>query len=130
MKGFISISLALIFVFQPFAKLYVWVSFELNREYFAQVLCVKRTIKNNTCQGTCQLNKKLQALENDKSDEPSETSSISYKIIDLLFWVDCPCLSLKPFVVLTINTDFFYRSIALQTYKGDIFAPPRLASSY
>lgn len=59
MKKIFLIVLLISMVLQGVNRGLVYVQFQLNRDYIAQNLCVKKEIKNNCCQGSCQLGKKL-----------------------------------------------------------------------
>jgi len=56
--------------FQTVATGIVYLRFELNRDYIAKNLCVKKEIKNNCCQGSCHLKKQLGA-EDKKERSPA-----------------------------------------------------------
>jgi len=47
----------------------IYVQFQLNREYIAKNLCIKKDIKNNCCQGSCQLSKRL-----GQQDDPQQNT--------------------------------------------------------
>jgi hypothetical protein len=42
-----------------FSQTAIVLAFQVNQKYVAEYLCVKRTVKNNCCQGKCYLNKKI-----------------------------------------------------------------------
>lgn len=69
LKNLLALILALLVLVQPFREIWIYVYFKINQDYIAKTLCVKREIKNNTCQGNCQLMKKLAKTE--KEENPS-----------------------------------------------------------
>ncbi len=94
--------LIVIILIQPFQKLWIVLSFEMNREYIAQNLCENKEDEDRKlaeleeikqmnkfaeqfglrCAGSCQLKKQLAEAENQQDDTP--VSSVKYTL-DLLF---------------------------------------------
>jgi len=58
---------------QNFSKILVYVDFELNREFIAKTLCVKKEIRSNNCNGKCHLKKQL-AKEEKKEQSPANSA--------------------------------------------------------
>lgn len=56
---------------QPMAKLFICINFGINRNFIANNLCEKKTIKNNKCKGKCHLRKQLKATDTDAKNEKS-----------------------------------------------------------
>ena len=71
MRQFQAIFLLLTIMFQSFFNLWIAVYWFSNQSYIATELCEKRQVKNNHCQGKCQLNKKL-AEANDTAPGKNE----------------------------------------------------------
>jgi hypothetical protein len=103
----------------------IYVSFKINQDTIAKTLCIKKEIKENTCQGKCQLKKALE-----KSDEEQQKQIPSF-------------LKNKAEVLYCHNQNFFdftapilfYQSQLQSTYKSTfyisseiqkIFRPPKL----
>ncbi|QNR23267.1 hypothetical protein [Croceimicrobium hydrocarbonivorans] len=61
----------------------VWMQFEVQQDYYATQLCVKKEIKDNDCQGHCQLKALLQA-----DDEPDKPALPEYREELSLFLTD------------------------------------------
>ncbi len=78
MKSWLVLLMAGVLLTQVSIKTIVWLHFQLNRPEIIAKLCQKRFEKVNTCQGKCQLNKKL------KSVEKSEEDTASFKQINNL----------------------------------------------
>ncbi len=53
---------------QNFSKVIIYANFELNKDYIAKNLCVKKDIPKNTCNGRCHLKKQLK--EEEKREQP------------------------------------------------------------
>lgn len=60
-----------LFSFQ-FSELLVFFSFKINQEYIAKNLCVEKDIEGSTCQGCCQLKKRLNEQEKQKKELPPQ----------------------------------------------------------
>lgn len=56
---------------QNFGKVFILVNFELNRNYIAKNLCVKKEDPHNCCKGKCYLKKQIE------QEEKKEKSPIS-----------------------------------------------------
>lgn len=81
MKKILSISLVLLILLQSFSKVWIIISFRINQEYIAKVLCVNRNKPEVLCSGKCILTKQLKADEGQtgkslpqKSKEQQETT--------------------------------------------------------
>jgi hypothetical protein len=116
--------LALLIFLQPFSKIWIVVSFKINQDKIAKTLCVKKEIKNNSCQGKCHLKKQL-----DKADEEEQKqapTNIKEKV-EVLY-----CQTQRPFDFL--KAVLFYENQTLGNYACDfysssfitnIFRPPK-----
>ncbi|WP_338760444.1 hypothetical protein WAF17_13625 [Bernardetia sp. ABR2-2B] len=91
--------LIIVILIQPFQKLWIVLSFEMNKEYIAQNLCENKEQEDKEleeakrvnefaekyglrCAGSCQLKKQLAEAEQKQDDVP--VSSVKYTL-DLLF---------------------------------------------
>ncbi len=61
-------------------KVYVFASWQINREYIAQTSCENRNNPNSNCAGSCQLVKQLEATE---GEEKPFTPPVSIEKIEL-----------------------------------------------
>lgn len=117
--------LVLLIFLQPFSKIWIVVSFKINQDSIAKTLCVKKEVKNNTCQGKCHLKKQL-----DKADEEEQKQSptIKKERLEVLY-----CYYKNPFNFLKYSVTYlsklnasyeneFYSS----SFAADIFHPPKL----
>lgn len=75
LKKFVVFVMLMAVVLQGVNRWAIYIQFQLNREYIAKNLCIKKEVKNNCCQGSCQLSKRL-----GEQDEPQQnTGSTSSK---------------------------------------------------
>ncbi len=72
MKFLISfILVCAIFSFQ-FSELLVLASFKINQDYIAKNLCIEKDVEGSTCQGCCQLKKKMHEQQEQKKELPPQ----------------------------------------------------------
>ncbi|WP_338793316.1 hypothetical protein [Bernardetia sp. MNP-M8] len=132
-----------IILIQPFQKLWIVLSFEMNREYIAQNLCenkeqedkkleklaeLKRANKfaeqfGLRCAGSCQLKKQLAEAENQQDNAP--VSSIKYTL-DLLFIEKLSSFILDNQLIVFENPipNGFYQGFDSSSNVYGIFRPP------
>jgi hypothetical protein len=58
------------FVLQLGSRLYVIVDFKLNQDYIAENLCEKKDEPESCCEGSCQLSKELNKIEESEEQGP------------------------------------------------------------
>jgi hypothetical protein len=104
----------------------VYIQFQLNKEFIAKNLCVKKAIKNNCCQGSCQLSKRLGEEKNPKNNssqtQPKEEQEQILYLQNIL-----PFLK----VIATddqINHSFHYSISFTEVEIKPLFHPPALIS--
>lgn len=124
MKKVTTYILTLLIFLQLFSKTWIVVSFKINQDKIAKTLCVKKEIKNNSCQGKCHLKKQLeQADEEEQKQAPTNTE----EKLEILY-----CQTHTSFSFL--KATFFCENQALRNYKydfysssfiTDIFRPPK-----
>jgi hypothetical protein len=110
---------------QPFSKIWIVVSFKFNQESIAKTLCVKKEIKNNTCQGKCHLKKQLdKAGEEEQKQAPTNTK----EKVEVLY-----CYTQTSFDFLKQTIFYEEKSLGnhnsgfyISSYIKDIFRPPKL----
>jgi hypothetical protein len=125
LKQVTTIILALLIFLQPFSKIWIVVSFKFNQESIAKTLCVKKEIKNNTCQGKCHLKKQLdKADEEEQKQTPTNTKE---KVEVLYYHLQTPFYFFKQTIFYekqslgNYNTGFY-----ISSFISDIFRPPKL----
>jgi flagellar basal body-associated protein FliL len=62
---------------QNFSKILIYANFELNKEFIAKTLCVKKEIPANNCNGKCHLKKQL---DNEEKKEQSPSNTLKEKV--------------------------------------------------
>lgn len=81
MKHLIAIFLAFAIFLQPFSKVFIYVSFKINQDTIAKTICVKKEIKNNTCQGKCHLKKELKNADQKEQKQTQNTQKEKFEIL-------------------------------------------------
>ena len=74
-KLIFSFLLIMVFLIESISRSILLLDYELRQDYFATVLCEKKEVPNNTCQGGCHLNKELKA-----QDEQERKQGISPQV--------------------------------------------------
>lgn len=135
--------LIVIILIQPFQKLWIVLSFEMNREYIAQNLCENKEQEDKQleklaelqrankfaeqfglrCAGSCQLKKQLAEAENQQDDAP--VSSVKYTL-DLLFIEKISSFTLDNQLIVFENPipKGFYQGFVSSSNLYGIFRPP------
>lgn len=132
-----------IILIQPFQKLWIVLSFEMNREYIAQNLCENKEEEDKQleklaelqrankfaeqfglrCAGSCQLKKQLAEAEKAQDDTP--ISSVKYTL-DLLFVEKINSFSIDNQLIVFKNPipKGFYQDFVSTSNLYGIFRPP------
>ena len=125
LKQITTFILTLLIFLQPFSKIWIVVSLIINQESIAKTLCVKKEVKNNTCQGKCHLKKQL-----DKADEEEQKqapTNAKEKVEVLYCHNQIPFDFLKQIVCYKIRSLGKYKSnFYASSFITDIFRPPKL----
>lgn len=104
---------------------YILISFELNKEYIVENLCIEKDKEVNTCQGSCHLNKELEKIT-PASDDESNNQAPNLKESNInFFFAEMVSKSSFEFLFLIQNE---YPSINFNTLKGVhnlCFKPPK-----
>lgn len=80
MRRFLSIGLLWIVALNAMSLSVVQLSFELNRDYIAEFLCIEREKEISVCRGTCFLKDKLKEAE-----EQQEQNQMSHGVFAVFF---------------------------------------------
>lgn len=127
MKSFLSISIAILIVFQSFGRFWIVMCFEYNQEYIAQNLCIQKEILNNSCQGHCQLIQKLNEAE--QNEQKQNPNAADYRFEVLFFTQTSDFLALQNLTLLYAKLPIsFYVAPKLSSGISDIFHPPQSIS--
>jgi hypothetical protein len=85
---FIRLNLAVLMLVLSVKIIYplaVIVHFQLNKEYITKNVCIQREIKNNCCKGSCDLNEKLNVLQESDNNNQNIPFSKTSKDAEILF---------------------------------------------
>lgn len=119
------IIILLLISLQPISKLWIVVSFQLNQKEIAKKLCVKKEVKNNTCQGKCHLKKQINEAEEQEGKQTplpqKDKSETSY------YYLISNIISTKNLYVISYKHFKPYKNnLRLSDLVADIFHPPEI----
>jgi hypothetical protein len=84
----ISIALLLTISFQWVAKMAVVADWKINQEYITQTSCINRDKPQLECDGKCQLQKRLDAIDSEQSSQESvPVQKIKFRSLKNLFQI-------------------------------------------
>lgn len=69
LKLIFTILLSAVLLFPSFGNMVVYFTFKINQDEIAKTICIQRQLVNNTCNGSCELQKSLKKLDSEKKAE-------------------------------------------------------------
>lgn len=101
-----------ILLFQ-FSELAIFVSFKINQEFIAKNICIEKDVESSTCNGCCQLKKRVANNLEQKKEAP--LLQIKYEInftspLSVFLFYVLEGITVISFVLETIYSQFFYTS--------------------
>ncbi|MBN8695618.1 MAG: hypothetical protein J0L87_03720 [Bacteroidetes bacterium] len=106
---------------QNFGKVFILLNFELNRDYIAKSLCVKKDIPNNSCKGKCHLKKEL---DKEEKKEQSPANPIKEKeVIQFFSEFNSGIRLFNPSITNELTSIYFF-SLS-EKHLHSIFHPPQ-----
>ncbi len=123
MKKIISILLVSVILLQSFSKMWILLSFKVNQDYIAQVLCINRDKPQMHCNGNCILMQRMKAAEE------QEKQQIPKKLKDhqeVLYCFAVPTWQIDRQTDITPQKQlfFFYQSPFSTLMSQGVFRPP------
>lgn len=121
MKATVSIGLALLVLLPSFSKAWIVLSFQINRNYIAKVLCINRDKPERLCSGKCVLTQRMKAGEaqDNKQLPQRENDQTQYCFASL----EQPAVTLSDWPA-GGGFSFFYRNPCSSSFVQGIFRPP------
>lgn len=117
--------MALLIFVQPFSKVWIVVYFKFNQENIAITLCVKKEIKNNTCQGKCHLKKQLEKADEEEQKQSPKNTKEKVEVLYCHFAKPYDLFKLCDTYLSKLNVGY-ENSFHTSTFITDIFRPPKL----
>jgi hypothetical protein len=72
LKLLYSIIISTLLLLPSFGNVVIYLTFKVNQDEISKTLCVKKEVKNNTCNGKCYLAKQLKkGAEKEKQESPN-----------------------------------------------------------
>lgn len=121
MRNWILILILFSILMQSFSREGIYISFKINQDYIARVLCVNKNKPMLNCNGKCYLAKKL------KQAEQREQKKVLLKTLEFNLWCEaCYSLAFPPQISLLFVGSSFYLEKAPLASNMSIFHPPQL----
>ncbi len=123
MKSTLTISLAFLFLLQSFTRTFIIVNYQLNKDYFSNVLCENKEKKAMHCEGKCHLKKEL-----DKEEKSGNTPTGNCKEKFEITLYNTIHEEEIIFEDLIIKPVFTYSTILTDKVVFPVFHPPGLSA--
>lgn len=125
MKKVIVLFMLLLILVQSTSQLWITISFFINQDYIARVLCINRDKPESGCNGACQLKKQIE-----KDKESQEKSNIDAKAKEVLVYIPVA----TPQIQTLFNFEWtektfgnsYFTSFLPEGHLHSIFHPPTL----
>ena len=104
---------------QIFSKEMIVAEYLINKKFISSVLCIKKDVAGNDCQGKCHLKKELAKDESQESTPASKSKSFSEALWDVTNPQEFTFI--QPF---RVNDYHEFPLQLLQGTRSDIFHPP------
>ena len=72
----------IVFFVGSFSRSILLLNYELRQVYFATILCEKKNVPNNSCQGQCHLNRELKAQDEQERKQGND-SKVKFEVSSL-----------------------------------------------
>ena len=108
---------------QSFSNVWIVLSFKINQEYIAKVLCINRFKPEMTCNGKCVLMQRIKAAEEKEKKATPLTLKEQKELVYCLEKLAGPIVRLTAFENSRKKTFFFLMHYA-NAFVRDIFRPP------
>ena len=122
MKYCISIFMILVILSTQFSELMVYISFKMNQDYITKNLCVEKDVKDSTCMGCCQLEKRINNQQESKKELPAP-QIFKY---DFAFYITSEDFSHYADTALILEKGHF--QLYKYTLEHRVFRPPQFNS--
>lgn len=123
MKKVLSILLIIAFL-QPIAlKVYIFIDFQVNKAFIAEVLCINKDEPEILCSGKCYLNNQLEKTEDQQKDFPQ---SLKDKSELTLYFYEKEVLSESESIFRYHKTDFCNEIRVKSNYLNRLLRPPQV----
>lgn len=125
MKKILSISFVLLILMQSFSKIWIILSFKVNQDHIAKVLCINRDKPEMHCNGNCVLMQRIKASEEKERKEIpqkiKEQKEILYCFVISKWQLQTPIEKKSP-----KQQPTFYQAPFTAAFVNGIFRPPKI----
>ncbi len=106
---------------QNISNLLIVANFQLNRDYIAKNLCIKKEEVNNCCKGSCHLTKQL---ENDKKKQEKSERNKTEIVQCVQLCENASAFGFLSFADKSSKNNFHYLTSFSEGIPSSIFHPP------
>jgi hypothetical protein len=121
MQRFLSILFVWVIMFNVLSLSVVQLSFELNRDYIAEFLCIEREKEITVCRGTCFLKDKLKQAE-EQQDQHQVSQLVFAVFFTPSYWESSFSAPERP----ALTHSLFQEKLRTELTPDLFFHPPRL----
>lgn len=123
MKKVIVLFMLLLIFVQSTSQLWITISFFINQDYIARVLCINRDKPESGCNGACQLKKQIE-----KDKENQEQSNIDIKVKEVLVYIPVVAPQVQSAYTFELTekkfSSIYFKSYLPEGHLHSIFHPP------
>ena len=120
---YLAFALALIYQAVIFRPLVSVVNYQVNKDFIAKNLCIKKEVKKNTCEGMCYLKKELEKVtEQSSSDSEEPTKRVQSNEEDVFHVSDIEIVKYANFYSENSNNSVY--KISISDYSISVDVPP------
>jgi len=123
MKRAIILFMLLAIMIQSTSQLWITVSFFINRDYIASVLCINRALPESGCNGACQLKEQIANDQDNQDDANMEKKAKEVWVYTPINLPDAPRANLFDWTAKTFDIIFVSDNLT-EGYIHSIFHPP------
>jgi len=124
-KHYIALFLLLLVSFKILVVPFVYLDFELRKEYIIHNLCENRFKPELHCDGQCYLAKTLTKIAEEKAQNEAEKQGQSIKkVLEDVFDIQESIFSKSPLVVQESLQSFYYQPLVAADFTSYLLRPP------
>jgi uncharacterized protein YneF (UPF0154 family) len=123
MKRLLAIGMIGVLMLHCFSRIGLFVSYQLNKDYIAKVLCINRDKPQMRCNGRCYLAKKIKAQEEREGKAAANTMKTAQELV--LFCGELATFQYAALPAAEQQKLGWYRPSHPDSHLSDVFLPPR-----
>jgi hypothetical protein len=121
-RGIMAIMLVSVYLLNPFKIYTPYLSYQINYNYIANVLCENKAKPEMHCQGKCHLNKELKKT----AQEESQQKNVQIRGIEIEEIPEQIIIIFSPTLIFDKNNFTFYKEELISTALKNFTPPPKI----